>query len=73
MNRKHTIPEDMKNSDILFYIDEFVRFERDRQILKDHWFRGLSFDKLAEKYNMSTNAVKNVIYGIGDKILLKIK
>lgn len=70
---KHSIPENAKNSDITLLIDEYVRLERDRQILKDHWFGGMTFEQLAENNKLSANAVKNIIYDVGDKILLKIK
>jgi Mor family transcriptional regulator len=70
---KHSIPEEVTNSQINYVIDEYVRLERDRAILKSHWFCGKSFEKLAEEHKLSTNAIKNIIYGIGDKILLKIK
>lgn len=70
---KHSIPENAKNSDLCFLIDEYVRLERDRQILKDHWFKGATFETLAENNDLSVNAVKNIIYHIGDKILLRIK
>ena len=68
----HDIPENAKNSDIVYLIDEYVRSERDRDILKDHWFHDLSFYDLAEKYDISLTTVKKVIYGPGDKILLKL-
>lgn len=68
----HDIPENAKNSDIVYLIDEYVRSERDRNILKDHWFHDLSFYDLAEKYDISLTTVKKVIYGPGDKILLKL-
>lgn len=70
---KHSIPENAKNSNVIYLIDEYVRLERDRQILKDHWFGGMTFEQLAENNKLSANAVKNIIYDIGDKILLKIK
>lgn len=70
---KHEIPENMKNSELTVLIDEFVRLERDREILKDHWFRGLTFEQLAGKNCLSVNAIKNIVYGIGDKVLLKYK
>lgn len=70
---KHSIPENAKNSDVIYLIDEYVRLERDRQILKDHWFGGMSIEQLAGSNRLSANAIKNVIYDIGDKILLKIK
>ena len=67
----HTIPENVKNSELTATIDEYVRLERDRQILKDHWFGGLSFERIAEKNNCSVTCVKRVVYSIGEKILLK--
>ena len=72
MKTDHSIPEDAKNSDIIYLIDEYVRSERDRDILKDHWFHNMSFYELSEKYKISLTAVKKVIYGPGDKILLKL-
>lgn len=69
---RHEIPENVKNSELTMFIDEFVRLERDRNILKDHWFLGLTFEQLAEKNRLSVNAVKNIVYGIGDRVLLKL-
>ena len=70
---RHKIPDTVKNSDVLFMIDEYVRLVRDRDILKDHWFGGMTFEELAEKNDISATKVKSIIYNIGDKILLKIK
>ncbi len=68
---KHQIPDDTLNSNVEYCIDEFVRYESHRQLLRDKWFKGCSITELAGNYNMSETAVKNVIYGIGDKILIK--
>lgn len=68
----HEIPETAKNSDVHYLLNEFVRVDRDRMILEDHWFGGLSFYQISEKYNISLTAVKKIVYGIGDKILLKL-
>ena len=70
--KSHSIPEDVKNSEIRYLLREFVRLDRDRQILDDHWFGGLSFFQISEKYGMSLTAVKEIVYGVGDKILLKL-
>jgi hypothetical protein len=40
-------------------------------MLRDKWFRGYSLEALAEKYDISETATKNIIYGIGDKVLIK--
>lgn len=67
----HEIPADVTNSTIEYCIAEYVRLERDRRILRDHWFGGLSFTALAEKHDLSLTAVKAIIYQKGDKILLR--
>ena len=67
---KHEIPENVTNSAVLYCINEFVRLERDREILKDHWFHGLSIYGLMNKYQISDTAVKKVLYGIGDRVLI---
>ena len=65
------INEDTLNSHIEYCIDEYVRLKRDRQMMRDKWFEGLSLKELCNKYNISDTAVKKVIYGQGDKILYK--
>lgn len=66
----HSIPPEILNSDILYCIKEYVRLVRDRRILRDHWFRGITFEALAEKYDVSTTVIKNVIYDVGDDIII---
>jgi hypothetical protein len=41
-------------------------------MLRDKWFNGLSLEAIAEKYDISLTATKNIIYGIGDKVLLRL-
>ena len=67
----HEIPDEVTNSAVELCISEYVRLERDREILRDHWFRGKSFMTLASNYNLSLTAIKKIIYDKGDKVLLK--
>lgn len=67
----HEIPPDTLNSNINYCIDEYVRLETHRDILRDKWFRGMSFEKIAQEYSISVQAAKNVVYDIGDPILLR--
>lgn len=67
----HKIPDSVTNSNIQFCIDEYVRLEKHRRMLRDKWFVGLTLEQIAEKYEISDTQTKNIIYGIGDKILLK--
>ena len=65
------IDNDTLNSNIEYCIDEYVRLKRDRQMMRDKWFEGLSLKQLADKYDMSETAVKKVIYKKGDEILYR--
>ncbi len=67
----HDIPPDVKNSDLTYCIDEYVRNKKHRDMLKDHWYYGYTIEDLAAKYQVSTTTVKKVLYDIGDKILLR--
>lgn len=65
------IDEDILNSNIEYCINEYVRLVEHRDILREKWFKGFTFEQLAAKYNKSPTAIKSIVYGIGDKILLK--
>lgn len=67
----HEIPEDTLNSAVQYCIDEYVRLEQHREMLRDKWFRGLTIQAIAIEYKTSETAVKNVIYGVGDKVLIR--
>ncbi len=67
----HNIPDDVTNTTLNFCINEYVRIEKHRDMLRDKWFIGLTLEQIAEKYNISDTQTKNIIYGIGDKVLLK--
>ena len=66
----HDIPEEIRNSTLEYCIDEYIRSETHRNMLKDKWFAGMSIEAIAEKYGISTTAVKSVIYDKGDRILI---
>lgn len=68
----HEIPESISNSAVEHCINEYVRKVRDREILRDHWFNGLSMMAISEKYDLSLTCVKSVVYDIGDTILQKL-
>ena len=70
---RHAIPEHATNTEVNALIDEYVRLERDRDILRDHWFKGMSFMKLSEEYDLSLTAIKTIIYKQGDRVLLRLK
>ena len=50
------------NSQISAVIDEYIHSERDRQILKSRFIDGLTYERLAEKYDLSVRYTKTLIY-----------
>ena len=67
----NTLDDNVKNSDIMYCINEYVRPVKHREILYKHWFDRKTISEIAAEFNLSDTAVKKIIYGIGDKILLK--
>ena len=63
------INENILNSNIEYCINEYVRLVEHRDILREKWFYGYTLDQLADKYNRSTASIKQIVYGIGDKVL----
>ena len=57
------------NSQIAELIDEWVHSERDRAILKRRLIDGITYEKLAEEFDMSVRQVKNIIYKQQEKVL----
>lgn len=50
------------NSQIKAVIDEYIHSERDRMILLDRFCNGYTFEKIAEKHDMSTVQIKRIVY-----------
>lgn len=50
------------NSEIINLIDEHIHSERDRAILKRRLVDGLTFEKLAEEFEMSVSQIKRIVY-----------
>lgn len=67
----NTLDDNVKNTDIIYCINEYVRPVKYREILFKHWFDRATISELADEYGLSETTVKKIIYNIGDKILLK--
>lgn len=50
------------NSQIKELIDEHIHSDRDRQILKSRLVDGLTFEQLAEVYDLSVRQIKRIVY-----------
>lgn len=54
--------DDISNSEIAKAIDEWIRSERDRKILKRRLIDGICYEPLAEEFEMSVRQIKNIVY-----------
>lgn len=60
--------EDLTCSQISELIDEWIRSERDRQILKRRLLDGVTFDNLAEEFDLSVRHIKTIVYKAENRI-----
>ena len=63
---------DISNSEIDYLIDQWIRNERDRAILKDRLINGMTFERLAEKHGMSVRQIQNIVYKSMDRLVSQI-
>jgi len=61
------------NSEIIKVIDEYIHSERDRAILKRRLVDGLTYENLAEEFDLSVAQIKRLIYKGEDYIFRRIK
>ncbi|MBQ2174128.1 MAG: hypothetical protein II453_03305 [Alphaproteobacteria bacterium] len=54
--------EDVSNSVLSALIDEWVKGERNRAILKRRLIDCICYEPLAEEFNLSSKQIKNIIY-----------
>lgn len=62
--------DDLPISKIEHLIDEWIRSERDRGILKRRWLDGITYDRLAEEFDLSVRQTKNIVHK-SENIILK--
>ena len=56
------------NSRIRELIAEHIHSKRDREILSDRLIDGLTFERLAEKHDMSVRQMKNIVYKLQERL-----
>lgn len=54
--------------EIEYLIDQWIFNERHRMILSDRLFNGTTYERLAEKYDLSTQQAKNIVYKAMDRL-----
>lgn len=65
--------EDYTNSEMKFLINEYIHKERDRNILVRRLCDGLTYEQLAEEFNLSTQRIKAIVYKGQDKVFKYFK
>jgi DNA-directed RNA polymerase specialized sigma subunit len=66
--RKNTEAYNLSRSELQYLIDQWIFNERHRLILSDRLFNGTTYERLAEKYDISTQQVKNIVYKAMDRL-----
>lgn len=52
---------DLPNSKLRTMIDEWIHSSRGRDMLKDHLIDGMTYEQMAEKYDISVRWVKHLM------------
>ena len=66
--RINTERYNLSRAELQYYIDQWIFNERNRLILADRLFNGTTYERLAEKYDLSTQQVKNIVYKAMDRL-----
>ena len=66
--RKNTERYNLPRSELQYLIDQWIFNERHRLILDDRLFNGTTYERLSEKYDLSTQQVKNIVYKAMDRL-----
>ena len=60
--------KEITTSEILMAIDEHVHNEKHRHLLKRRLIDGITFENLAEEFDLSVRQVKRIVYRESEKI-----
>ena len=66
--RKSAEHYNLSRDELQRVIDQWIFNERNRLILSDRLFNGTTYERLAEKYDLSTQQVKNIVYKAMDRL-----
>lgn len=64
---------ELTNAQLATLIDEWIRSERNRAILKRRLIDGICFEPLSEEFDLSVRQVKNIVYRSQDQLFRHIK
>ena len=64
---------DLSRSDWEHLIDQWVFSQRDRCLLKRRLLDGITYENLAEEFDLSVRQTKNIVYKLEKHIFKRIK
>ena len=70
--RKNTERYNLSRPELQYLIDQWIFSERDRCILADWLLNGMTYERIAEKYDMSDMQIKNIVYKSMDRLERKM-
>ncbi len=59
---------EISNDDISETIDRWIKGSRNRQIMKDRLIDVMTYERIAEKHDLSPRYVKTLIYRLEDRV-----
>ena len=65
---KNTERYNLSRYELQYLLDQWIFNERHRLILSDRLFNGTAYERLAEKYGLSTQQVKTIVYKAMDRL-----
>ena len=54
--------DEISNSELAALIDNWIKVERNRNVVKRRLLDGVRFEALAEEFDLSVRQVKNIVY-----------
>lgn len=64
--------ESISNKQLSEYIDTWIKGERNRQIMKRRLIDLITYERLAEEFDMSVTQIKRIIYKNSEFLFSKI-
>lgn len=63
----------LSNSELAMLIDEWIRGQRERDILKRRLIDGVCYEPLAEEFELSVDRIKQIVYKQQDLLFRRIE
>ena len=60
---------DLNKDELYYLIDQYIHSERDRAIMKRKLHDGITYERLAEEFDLSVGQTKNIVYKGKDRLV----